>query len=50
MPVLGSVARGGRVNKNNAAMRKHVNSNPGFVTKAKLEIIEADECMLAQPG
>lgn len=48
MPSIGGITRVGRINENSEAMRVRVNANPAFVTNAKLEIIEADERMLAQ--
>jgi hypothetical protein len=37
-----------RINENSPAMRFYANAPPEFLTNAKLEIIEADERMLAQ--
>lgn len=48
LPSIGNETRLGRINPNSPAMAIHVNESPEFVTKAKLEMIEADERMLAQ--
>jgi len=48
LPMIDNQTRMGRVNPNSAAMTIHVNGNPAVETKAKMEIIEADERMLAQ--
>ena len=53
LPSIGGVVRSGgrmpvRINENSPAMRFYVNAPPEFLTNAKLEIIEADERMLAQ--
>jgi len=48
LPSIGNETRLGRINPNSTAMAIHVNGSPEFVTKAKLEMIEADERMLAQ--
>lgn len=48
LPSIGNETRLGRINPNSIAMAVYVNGNPEVVTKAKLEMIEADERMLAQ--
>jgi hypothetical protein len=56
LPSIGGQVRSGgrmgqmpvRINENSPAMRFYVNAPPEFLTNAKLEIIEADERMLAQ--
>jgi hypothetical protein len=46
--IRGELRNGMRVNENSEGMRVNVNGNREFITQAKLEMIEADERMLAQ--
>jgi hypothetical protein len=48
LPSIGNETRLGRINPNSPAMAVYLNGNPELATKAKLEMIEADERMLAQ--
>lgn len=48
LPSIGNETRLGRINPNSSAMAVYMNGNPELTTEAKLEMIEADERMLAQ--
>lgn len=48
LPMIRGEVRGGSVNENSEAMRLNINGDPKLVTRAKLEMLEIDDRMLAQ--